>query len=60
MDVSLNGLKHAHETESSDFDKEQVIVQQSREMVGKQLIIANSSQEGWTEVKSKKMGKNGK
>ena len=60
MDVSLSGLKHAHETKSSDSDKEQVTVQQSGEMAGKQLIVFASSQEGWTEVKSKNMGKKGK
>ena len=43
MDVSLSGRKHAHETESSHSDKEQVTVQQSGKMAGKQLIVANTS-----------------
>ena len=60
MDVSLSGLKHAHEIENSDSDKEQVSTQQPEEVVGKQLIVAASLQEGWTEVKSKKLGKKGK
>ena len=60
MDVSLSGLKRAHETKSLDSDKEQVTIQQSGEMEGKQLIVVDSSQEEWTEVKSKKMGKKGK
>ena len=59
-DASFSGLKRAHETESSDSDKEQVTVQQLGEMAGKQLIVAVTSQDGWTEVKRKKMGKKGK
>ena len=39
-DTSFSGLKRAHETESSDSDKDLVIVQQPGEMEGKQLIIA--------------------
>ena len=59
-DVSFSGLKSAHETESSDSDKDLVTVQQPREMAGKQLIVAVTPQDGWTEVKRKKMGKKGK
>ena len=58
--ASFSGLKHAHETKSLDFDKDQVTVQQPGEMAGKQLIVAVTSQDGWTEVKRKKMGKKGK
>ena len=60
LDVSLSGLKCAHETESSDSDKDLVTVQQPGEIACKQLIIAVTPQEGWTEVKRKKMGKKGK
>ena len=40
MDVSLSGLKHAHETKSSYSNKEQVFVKQSEEGASKQLIVA--------------------
>ena len=35
MDVSLSGLKRAHETKSSNSDKEQITVQQPGDMAGK-------------------------
>ena len=60
MDVSLSGLKCAHETESSDSDKDLVTIQQPGEMASKQLIVTVTLQDGWTEVKRKKMGKKGK
>ena len=59
-DASFSGLKCAHETESSDSDKDLVTVQQPGEMVGKQLIVVVTPQDCWTEVKRKKMGKKGK
>ena len=59
-DASFSGLKRAHETEISDSNKDQVTVQQPGEMVGKQLIVAVTLKDGWTEVKRKKMGKKGK
>ena len=59
-DASFSGLKRVHETESSDSDKDLVIVQQPGEMAGKQLIVAVTPQDGWTEVKRKKMEKKGK
>ena len=59
-DASFSGLNHAHETKSSDSNKDLVTVQQPGEMAGKQLIAAVTPQDGWTEVKRKKMGKIGK
>ena len=59
-DASFSGLKRAHEIESSDSDKDLVTVQQPGEMASKQLIVAVTPQDGWTEVKRKKMGGKGK
>ena len=60
VDASFSGLKRAHETESLDSNKDLVIVQQPGEMAGKQLIVVVTPQDGWIEVKRKKMGKKGK
>ena len=59
-DAYFSVLKRAHETKSSYSDKDLVTIQQLGEIVGKQLIIAVTLREGWTEVKRKKMGKKGK
>ena len=59
-DASFSGLKHAHETESLDSDKDLVTIQQPGKMAGKQLIVTVTPQDGWTEEKRKKMGKKGK
>ena len=58
--TSLTGSKRAHESETSDSDKDKTPVQPSLEQVSKELIIATPQQGGWTEVKSKKKGKKGK
>ena len=60
MDASLSGLKHAHESGSSNSEKEQVSVQKSKEVASKQLIVVVPLQGGWTKVKTKKKGKKGK
>ena len=60
MDASLSGLKHAHQSGSSYYDKEQFSVQQSEEVTNKQLIVVAPLQGEWTGVKSKKKGKKGK
>ena len=45
VDASFSGLKRAHETESSDSDKDQVTVQQPGEMAGKEIVAVTST--GW-------------
>ena len=60
MDSPISGLKHAHESTSSDSDKEQSAIQQPEEVSYIQLIIAAPKKWVWIEVKYKKKGKKGK
>lgn len=46
MDSPISGLKRAHESASSDSDKEQPVVQQPEEAVCTQLIVAAPKKRG--------------
>ena len=60
MDSPISGLKCAHESASSDSDKEQLVVQQPEEVACILLIVSAPKNWVWIEVKSKKKGEKGK
>ena len=60
MDSSISGLKRAHESTSSNSDKEQSAIQQPEEVSYIQLIVVAPKKWVWIEVKYKKKGKKGK
>ena len=56
MDTSASGQKRAHESASSESDKDIAVFQQPEVAVGNQLIVAAPKKGVWTEVKSRKKG----
>ena len=56
MDTSASGQKRAHESASSESDKDIAVFQQPEEAVCNQLIVAAPKKGDWIEVKSRKNG----
>ena len=56
MDTSASGQKRAHESASSESDKDIAVFQQLEVAIGNQLIVAAPKKGVWIEVKSRKNG----
>ena len=56
MDTSSSGQKRAHESASSESDKDIAVSHQPEEAACNQLIVAAPKKGDWIEVKSRKNG----